>query len=361
MKKNWRKKGLMLFLAFVLLCAGMPRTVQAGETGMIESLGVSVSKKGFHPSKGNYLRIKAYIDTSYTDATWGYETSCSADIRLRICNSDGKYVFQKKYKNSTGGYLDYKWNGKASKNNKAGVQSGSYVEDGEYTVELTVVPSVESLSTSTRTCSFLVSSKAKSGKAGLSAAKTLPVLTGNSNVDYMAEQICKAAKVTSSLSDDEKVKRIYHWMTTHQKHAHYYEGGSFKTYYKLSSSKKKIQSYKKTCDKQYKKGKLLYNYSMRNEEWCMERRIGVCTDHAAIFKILCSHVGVESGICSGYYLNRNGTKASHSWNYAIVNGTTYYYDVDVEIQNYGKGQGDYYWYKKTRTEANVTHEFHNIE
>jgi len=34
------------------------------------------------------------------------------------------------------------------------------------------------------------------------------------------------------------------------------------------------------------------------------------------------------------------------------------YDVDVEIQNLGKGQGDYYWFQKTRQEAEKTHEFH---
>ena len=42
---------------------------------------------------------------------------------------------------------------------------------------------------------------------------------------------------------------------------------------------------------------------------------------------------------------------------SLKDGKTYYYDVDVEIQNYGNGQGDYYWYKKTLKEAKKTHEF----
>ena len=41
----------------------------------------------------------------------------------------------------------------------------------------------------------------------------------------------------------------------------------------------------------------------------------------------------------------------------IVNGRKYYYDVDIEIQNYGKGQGDYYWYKKTLAQAKGNHVF----
>ncbi|MFR6167942.1 MAG: hypothetical protein ACLUKE_07195 [Blautia wexlerae] len=46
-----------------------------------------------------------------------------------------------------------------------------------------------------------------------------------------------------------------------------------------------------------------------------------------------------------------------SQNYAVVNGRKYYYDVDIEIQNYGKGQGDYYWYKKTLAQAKGNHVF----
>jgi hypothetical protein len=53
----------------------------------------------------------------------------------------------------------------------------------------------------------------------------------------------------------------------------------------------------------------------------------------------------------------DGSRPGHSWNYAIIDGTKWYYDVDVEIQNYGKGQGDYYWYRKSRTEAEKTHAF----
>lgn len=134
-------------------------------------------------------------------------------------------------------------------------------------------------------------------------------------------------------------------------------------YYNLASSRKKIDAYKKTTDALYKNGSLIYNYdqALIQRKWCMERRIGVCTDQAAIFKILCNHAGIQAGICSGYYLNRNGTKAPHAWNYAVVGGRTYYYDVDVEIQNYGKGQGDYYWYQKTRSEANRTHKFITID
>ncbi len=343
------RKILFLCMLCLTFALGASKQASAKEAGAVESLTVSVGKKGFHPSSGNYLRIKSYVNAANRTGV----------VRLRIYNDVGQFVFQKLYANSTGGYIDYKWKGKPSKDNAAGLSTSKYVKNGSYTAEVSLIFEGNEEPVSQKACGFKVSSKAESGKQGLAMAKTAPILTGNPEVDYMAEQICKAAKIKDSQSDREKVRRIYHWMTKNQKHVHYQTSGSYKTYYKLSSSQKKIESYRKLTDKRYKKGKLIYryDYNLIRRSWCMERRIGECTDHAAIFKILCNHVGVEAGICSGYYLNRNGTRPPHSWNYAVVDGMTYYYDVDVEIQNYGKGQGDYYWYQKTKEEAKLTHQF----
>ena len=106
-----------------------------------------------------------------------------------------------------------------------------------------------------------------------------------------------------------------------------------------------------------KAGKITYDSVGSSILWNMKRRIGECNHHSLIFQILCKHVGLEAATCKGYYLNMNGTRAGHYWNSAVIHGKTYYYDVDVEIQNYGNGQGDYYWYKKTLKEAKKTHEF----
>ena len=346
MKKHGILSILMLFSICLAIGVLLPQPVSAEEGQMVESLTVSVGKKGFCPGKGKFLYIKAGINTGYQPAT----------VRIRIYNAKGKYIFQKKYKNSTGGMIEYKWNGKPGKKNEAKASNKKYAKKGKYTVEVSVILPGETLPASQKLSGFKIVSK-DAGSAGV------PILTGDPEVDYMAEQICKAAKIKDSLSDDEKVRLIYHWMTVNQKHVHYYEGGSFKKYYKLASSKKKIKAYRKKTDKLFEQGELVYNYNneLIRREWCMERRIGVCTDNAAIFQILCNHVGIEAGICSGYYLNRNGTKPPHSWNYAVIGGVTYYYDVDVEIQNYGKGQGDYYWYRKTRSEANRTHQFVTVK
>jgi len=163
------------------------------------------------------------------------------------------------------------------------------------------------------------------------------------------------------MSQDEKVRRIYHWMTVNFKHKHADEFVKAKNYYDLTSTKaqKRIKNYKKKTLQNYQNGKLIFGGSSWSSFMApyMQKRGGVCSDQAAIFVILCNHVGVDAGVCNGYYKNLDGTRAGHSWNYAIVDGKKYYYDVDVEIQNYSKGQGDYYWYKKTLKQAKKNHIF----
>ncbi len=346
MKQNRIQRLLLLFVLCLAVGVGLPQPAAADEGGIIESMSVSPSKKGFCPGSGKTLKIKATVGALPEAMT----------VRIRIYNSKGKYILQKSFKNSLGGAIEYKWKGKPGKKNEAKASHKKYAKKGTYTAEVCVLPQGESIPAATQTIRFKIVSKAASDEG-------VPILTGDMEVDYMAEQIIKDAKIKDSMSDDEKVRLIYHWMTVNQKHVHYYANGSYQTYYKLASSKKKIKSYRKKTDKLYQQGELDYSndYDMIRRKWCMERRIGVCTDHAVIFKILCNHVGIKAGVCSGYYLNRNGTKPAHSWNYAVVGGVTYYYDVDVEIQNYGKGQGDYYWYKKTRSEAERTHQFVTVK
>lgn len=166
------------------------------------------------------------------------------------------------------------------------------------------------------------------------------------------------AGITDDMTSDEKVKLIYHYMTTHFHHVHYNKANSYKVYYKTTTKlKDAITAYGKQMKKWKKAGEIQYESVSSGILWNMKRRIGECNHHALIFQILCKHVGVEAATCKGYYLNMNGTRAGHYWNSAVIDGETYYYDVDVEIQNYGKGQGDYYWYKKNLKEAKKTHAF----
>lgn len=321
----------------------------------IDSLLLSTGSKGFHPSKGNYVMIRAGITMDSLNMTG------NCKLRLRILNSAGKYVFQKTYTISSGGALQYSWDGKASRKNQAGVKNGAYVKNGTYQAEVSLLYAGDStyskIPAVTRKKKLKISSKAPSGTKGLAAAKTPLLFTGTAETDYIAEQMIQAAGIRSSMSDDEKVRRIYHYMTTNFKHVHYSWSENYKVYYNISKLKSKIRTYQKKTNKLYADGQVFYTNTYGGMYWNMARKMGVCDDHAAIFALLCNHVGIEAGTCHGYYKNRNGSLAPHAWNYAVVGGTTWYYDVDVEIQNLGKGQGDYYWYKKTKAQALQTHQF----
>lgn len=315
----------------------------------IESLVSSATKKGFHPSKGNYLTFRSAVFSDVQIKDY-YELG----VEFRILNSKGETVYIEDYgKFDYGIYWDLDWDGKH-------YYTKSYVKDGKYKAEISVILRAHNTTVKeSKAISFKVSRKAPKGTKGLAKAKDIVTLTGNPEIDYMAEQMVKAAGVKMSMSDEQKVKKIYHYMTKKFKHTHYKAlNNKYKAYYNLKKLTPKIIKYMKKTNKLLAKGELVYNYQYGyTTTWCMQRRRGVCDDHAEIFKILCNHVGVEAGVCGGYYLNRSGSKEAHAWNYAIVNGKKYYYDVDVEIQNYKKGQGDYYWYRKTKKQAKKNHKF----
>lgn len=353
-RKQRRRRRMLWVIALCIMLTFMfagKKEVHA-QSAKMQSLVAVMPKAGFHPSSGNYILIKA---STLADVS-------NQSIRFRVVNSKGKYIFQKTVCGlENNAYTSVKWDGKAIKNNTAGLKTGTYIKPGTYQIQalLYYTNSKGNKSYSKKIISLKVSNSAPSGKSALGKVVSIPMLTGDKNIDYVAEQMVKAAGVTSAMTQDQKVKKIYHWITVNFHHVHYnYAIDTYKRYYNVTNLASKINAYRTTCNKKIANGTMIYNYySPYLIIWNMERKIGVCTDHARVFKIMCNHVGVEAEVCSGKYINRNGTTPPHSWNSAVINGTTYYYDVDVELQNYGKGQGDYYWYKKTRKEAEKTHIF----
>ena len=104
---------------------------------------------------------------------------------------------------------------------------------------------------------------------------------------------------------------------------------------------------------------LCKNFQNTAKLW-FNARVGQCNRTADAFMILCNHAGVEAGVCAGYYLNSNGTRSGHYWNWVRLGEEIYYYDVDVQLQNNARGfKYPYYerWYKADRTMALKHHLF----
>lgn len=339
-------------------------------------------QKGFHPSKGNYLCIYSEIldpdlkNNYYNGVFYMWESALFRN-QLRILDSNGKCVHKVYEKDNTtvdahsktsnsSAYqklLSYTWDGKADKNNEAGLKSGAYVPDGEYTIEITHFFSNSKNNpfyTTSATKKFTVSRSAPGGTKGLKAAKKIKFYTGNATCDYLAEDMLKQAGVKANMSDDKKVEKIYTYMVKNFKHTDNYD--SIKLKYNLKKLDPKIKAYEQKTQKMFDSHQVLHNYVTNDFmlsflQDCMARRGGVCTENALMFKIMCQHAGIQCYLCNGYYLNLNGSKKGHSWNKAIINGKAYYYDVDVEIQNYKKGQKSFHWYKKTYKQSTKNHKY----
>lgn len=238
-----KRKGLLFWLSVFLMLSMIfslgKYEIQASEGNpvapvnidmSIDNLFVGVGSKGFHPSSGNHLAIRTSVSCNTKQYFDG-----EIQLRLRILNKSGDYVYQKVYSNIGGKniwgdsitswenktiYLN--WNGKASKANTAGVKYGSFVPDGTYRVEVFYYAkdnsNKEYVKTITKKKSFKVSSKAPSGKDGVAAAATIPEYTGVDEIDYMAEKMITSAGIKTTMGQDEKVRRIYHWMTVNFKH-----------------------------------------------------------------------------------------------------------------------------------------------
>jgi len=74
-------------------------TINPDEIQMsVDSLLTGISSKGFHPSKGNYLSIRAGVSFNTEQDLEG----TAINVRLRILNKSGKYVYEKTYKNIGG-------------------------------------------------------------------------------------------------------------------------------------------------------------------------------------------------------------------------------------------------------------------
>lgn len=175
------------------------------------SVILSVGKYQIQASDGNHLAIRTSVSCNTKQYFDG-----EIQLRLRILNKSGDYVYQKVYSNIGGKniwgdsitswenkiiYLN--WNGKASKANTAGVKYGSFVPDGTYRVEVFYYAkdnsSKEYVKTITKKKSFKVSSKAPSGKDGVAAATTIPEYTGVDEIDYMAEKMITSAGIKTTM------------------------------------------------------------------------------------------------------------------------------------------------------------------
>lgn len=194
----------------------------------------------------------------------------------------------------------------------------------------------------------------------------IPILTGNADVDYAAEVICKKV-IKKGMSQQQKVKALYNWVVNNCDHDKDY--ASHKLVYKYSKNKKKAKAYAKKMWEKIYTGKAectfdgvdyfelqdsYYNATMPYGDMdgygqfyraydCFQTHKGGCSYITRLFKVLVNHVGIECTLIDGAYINRDGSQMYHYWCYIRTNKKYAWYDVDVATSNPGSR---YHWYKR---------------
>lgn len=313
---------------------------------------------GFSPSKMN----RVYFNTVSNS-----QSDIPVDIVLSVFNSKNQLVYTKSKKNSNKNLNTFLWDAKPSKNNKAKLKTDNYVPKGTYKYVIAMSYKYGTLKREEKKeGNIKITSSKNSSKYGMDQKKMIPILTGIDTVDYMAESICNSI-IKDNMSNEEKIKAIYTWIVKNYNHIESDADAKRKEHFNLSKVEKKIEALKEKNDALEKQGKVVYEpidyagYDVRQlAHDILQYREGNCIQIAIAFKILANHLGFESELVSGLYLNRNGTKAGHTWNNIRLNGSYYWIDVDVELKVWkraGKGKIQYYYYLKKYKEWLTNHEW----
>ncbi len=134
------------------------------------------------------------------------------------------------------------------------------------------------------------------------------------NIEEVSSEI-----VHSNMSEVEKTKAIFNWVTHNIKYDCKRRNKSQKLNRKNSKLKKKGKKKRKTLE------------SLQPIE-VVNRAKGICSDYSILFDKLCSVNGIKSEIISGYARNERKKigrpfRANHAWNRVYLNGEVYYVDA----------------------------------
>lgn len=190
----------------------------------------------------------------------------------------------------------------------------------------------------------------------------LPIYIGYQDVDYMADEILKEIP-TAGKSSVEKIRAVYDWIITHCTR---YENEWDGTYhFDENTVAVNSEAYANRINAQIDKGNAIVRaeltsyfntYSPFDTQWAvgsyaynmMLTRNGNCVHYAALLTVLLGHLGFDSRIIEGDFINADGSTYMHKWNYVLVDGQYYWLDVRMDHANYKRtGKINYQYFMIT--------------
>ncbi len=195
----------------------------------------------------------------------------------------------------------------------------------------------------------------------------VPIYIGAANADYMADQILKEID-TAGKSDKEKIRAVYDWIILHCERS---EADDTRIMYSSDEIEKIVDpDYYEKITTDMANGRIVEHLGMtwnRKESipfgrgyWksevagfahkMMVDRAGNCKHFSYLLTLLLGHLGYDCRVLTGYFINNDGSKYSHDWNYVLVNDKYIWMDVRMDHANYkrtGKITYTYFWVEDT--------------
>lgn len=198
---------------------------------------------------------------------------------------------------------------------------------------------------------------------------SVPIWLGDAAVDYQAEQILKEIP-TAGKSPTEQIRAVYDWIILHCER-YDWDG----TYYfdEEAVAKNSAGTFLDDANAALEAGTLLvrtdYAWDFADDSFfffpcdsnmyiesfsydMMLKRTGNCAHYAALLTVLLGHLGFDCRLIDGEFINNNGSRVEHKWNYVLVDGAYYWLDPRMDHANYERtGKINYYYFMKADTAA----------
>ena len=189
----------------------------------------------------------------------------------------------------------------------------------------------------------------------------VPIYTGDLTVDYMAEQILN--RLDLSGNDWENIATVYDWVIANSER---YEWDGEYRFDEEQVRQASQGSFAGEYAKKLERGEILlrpqweevsglcgtdgYDFSLDANAHMiyqaypmMLKMTGSCASFTSLLTVLLSHMGFDSRIFHGEFINMDGTQVEHTWNYVLVDGTWYWMDVRID---HAIGGGHQYFMKE---------------
>ena len=195
----------------------------------------------------------------------------------------------------------------------------------------------------------------------------IPIWIGDAEVDYMAEEILKEIP-TAGKSKRDQIQAVYDWIILHCKRdnwdgTYYFDqetvyaasGGAFLEEANAKLSRGEIMLRLAFEDNRQDSWFIPYDSNMYISSFgreMMYRRTGNCAHYSALLAVLLGHLGFDCRLVDGVFINGNGSKVEHKWNYVLLDGQYYWLDVRMDHANYVRsGKVTHSYFMKSDTAA----------